>query len=189
MPGFGFDLADIRQARRHPIEYRAAQLEVGDLPAAEHHRHLHLVAVTQELARVACLEVEIVVVDSGTVLHFLELDDVLLLLGGAGRLGFLELELPVVHDLDDGRARSGRHFHEIETAFLRRGERLFDREHSELLAVSGDDADRADPDHAIDAGPLFTIACGQCVCLHGGEKRTGTRPNCRVPVASNAAEA
>ena len=83
----------------------------------------------------AGLEVEVVIVDAGPVLHFLQLDDVLLLLRRPRRLGLLELELPVVHDLDHGRARRRRHFHEIEPAFLRGGERLFDGQDAQLLAV------------------------------------------------------
>ena len=90
----------------------------------------------QELPRVAGLELEVVVVDAGTVLHFLELDDVLLLLGRPRRLGLFELELPVVHDLDHGRARRRRHFHEVQPAFLRRGQRLFDGQDAQLLAVA-----------------------------------------------------
>ena len=71
----------------------------------------------------------------GTVLHFLELDDVLLLLGRPRRLGLLELELPVVHDLDHGGPRRRRDFHQIQPAFLRRRERFVDWQNPELLAV------------------------------------------------------
>src|SRR5882724_7570992 len=116
----GLDFAYVHERRRDPVQHRLAQFQVGDLPAAVHHGHFHLVAVAEELPRVAGLEVEIVVVDPRPVLHFLELDDVLLLLGRPGRLGFLELELPVVHDLDHGRARHRRYFHEIQPTVLGR---------------------------------------------------------------------
>src|SRR3989475_11049499 len=58
------------------------------------YRHLYLVAVREELARVARLEREVVVVDPGTELHFLEMDHVLLLFRRPRRLRLLELELP-----------------------------------------------------------------------------------------------
>src|SRR6478672_4286838 len=90
------DLAHVGQCGGHAIQHGPAQLEVSDLPPAEHHRHLHLVAVSEELPRMAGLELEVVIVDPGPVLHFLELDDVLLLLRRPRRLGLLELELPVV---------------------------------------------------------------------------------------------
>ena len=122
----GFDLADVGEARGHPVEHGLAQLEVRDLPAAVHHRDLDLVPVAQELAGVPGLEVEVVVVDAGPVLHFLQLDDVLLLLRRPRRLRLLELELPVVHDLDDGGPGRRCHFHEIQPAFLGGGQRLLD---------------------------------------------------------------
>src|SRR6476661_2673089 len=178
------DLAHIGQARGHSIQHRLAQLQVRDLPAAEHHGDLHLVSVAQELPRVPGLEVEVVVVDAGPVLHFLELDDVLLLLGSPGRLGFIELELPVVHDLDDGRPRGGRHFHEIQPAFLSGGKGLFDGQHAQLLAGGGDDAHRADADHPIDSYSLFAVVRGQWARLQTKRetsKTTGTRSTDRVP--------
>ena len=78
--GIALDLADVGELRGHPIEHVLAQLRVRDLTAAEHHRHLHLVAFFQESPRVPGLRVEVVIVDARTVLHFLEVNDVLLLL-------------------------------------------------------------------------------------------------------------
>ena len=48
------DLRHIGQRRRDPVHHFPPELRVRDLPPAEHHRHLHLVAVLQETrARVA----------------------------------------------------------------------------------------------------------------------------------------
>src|SRR5580765_5799676 len=57
------DFGDVLQLIRDPVEHRASQINVGHLPAPIHHRHLDLVAVLQELARVPGLEGEVVIVD------------------------------------------------------------------------------------------------------------------------------
>ena len=46
-----------------PVEDFVPQLGMGHLPSAEHHRHLHLVPVEQEAARVTDLGFEVVLVD------------------------------------------------------------------------------------------------------------------------------
>src|SRR5438128_1070644 len=95
------DLGDVLQLVGDAVEHRAPQVDVGHLPAPVHHRHLDLVAVLQELPRVARLEGEVMIVDPRPVFHFLEVDDVLLFLRRPRRLRLLELELPVVHYLRD----------------------------------------------------------------------------------------
>src|SRR5687768_8358398 len=132
-----------------------------DLTAAVHHGDLDLVAVAQELAGVPGLELEVVVVDAGPVLHFLQLYDVLLLLRRPRRLRLLELELPVVHDLDDGRTGGRSHFHEVQPAFLGGGQRLLYGQNAELLTLGPDDPHRTDANHAVDADSFFTLVRGQ----------------------------
>ena len=140
------------------------------LPAAVHHRHLHFVAIGQELAGVTRLEVEVVIVDARTILHFLQVNHVLLFLGGARSLGLLELELPVVHDLDDRRPGERRDFHEIQAPFMRSGQGFIDRQYAQLVAVVRDHAHRTDANLPIDAGArCFAIVVERwqlCVLLH-----------------------
>src|SRR5919112_599347 len=171
--GVGFDLSDIRQTRRYSVEHRLPQLQMRHLPAAEHHGHLDLVAVAQKLAGMPGLEIEVVIVDTRTVLYFLQLNDVLLLLCRPRRLGLLELEFPVVHDLDYRGPSGGSHLHEIQSAFHRRCQSFLDRQNTELLTRCRDHPDWADPDHAIDANPLFTIVRGQ---LHASQDRNKKAP-------------
>jgi len=59
-----------------------------------HHRYLDLVPVLQELARVPSLEREVVIVDPWPVLHFLQMDDVLLFLCRPRRLRLSNLNFP-----------------------------------------------------------------------------------------------
>jgi hypothetical protein len=148
--GQRFHLGHVAQSLRHVRQHLPAQLRVRHLPAAEHHRHFDLIPIAQELARVPGLEVEIMVVDSGAVLHFLELNDVLLFLGRAGGLGFLELELPVVHDLDHGWAGVGGDLYEIKLRVVCQPLGLVGGEDAQLL-VPADDADLGDTDLLVDA--------------------------------------
>src|SRR5438105_14858607 len=48
-----------------PIYDLTSKLGVGDLPAAEHERHLHLVSFLQDLSRVASLGHEVMLLDAG----------------------------------------------------------------------------------------------------------------------------
>ena len=100
------------------------------------------------------LGLKIVIIDAGTVLHFLELDDVLLLFRDPRLLRHFELVLPVVHDADDRGTGSGGDFDEIQPGFFRHPECRVHLENSELRTIGADHADRADADHAIDPHAL-----------------------------------
>ena len=104
---------------RDAIEHGLSELRVGDLPAAKHHRHLDLVLLLEESPGVPRLRVEVMIVDPRPELHFLELDDVLFLLGDASLLRHLELILAVVHDPDHRRSRGRCHFDQIEALLFR----------------------------------------------------------------------
>src|SRR5216683_1685225 len=86
------------------------------------------------------------------------MEDVGVFLGGARKLRLLELELPIVHDLDDGGPGERRDFHEIQAPFVRGGDRFIDRQHSQLVAVVRDHAHRTDADLPIDT-------CARCFAV------------------------
>src|SRR5689334_16525160 len=90
-PPCALDLADVLELLSDAVEHCLAELWMRDLPTAEHHRHLDLVLLLEEAPSVARLRVEVVVVDAGAELHFLQLDDVLLFLGDSSLLRHLEL--------------------------------------------------------------------------------------------------
>src|SRR5881397_1122188 len=69
------DLADVGQLTGDSVEHELTKLGVRDLPTAEHHRDLDLVLFLEEPAGVPRLRFEVVIVDSGSELHFLKLDD------------------------------------------------------------------------------------------------------------------
>src|SRR5690606_15747099 len=112
-----------------------AKLRVGDLPPAEHQRHLDLVFFLEEAARVARFRLEVVILDPRTILHLLEMDHVLLLLRQAGLLGLLELELSEVHDPDDRRTRRWRDLDQVQTSLFRQREGLVHLHDAELAPV------------------------------------------------------
>ena len=73
----------------------------------------------------------------------------------SGLLGLLRgfvLELPVVHDLDDGRLRVGSHLDQIEVGLLRQAQRDLDADDADLLTGGADEADLGHADAVIGAG-------------------------------------
>ena len=101
------------------------------LAAAEAHDDLHLVAVADEFEHGAHLDVVIMIVDAGTQLDLLDLDDLLLLAGSAEALLLLVFVLAEIEDLADGGIGLGGDLDQIEAGFDGAGERL----------VAGDDPD------------------------------------------------
>src|SRR3954471_11816438 len=144
-----------------------------DLAATEHHGHLYLVFLLKKPPSVARLRFEVMIIDARTELHFLQLDDVLLLLRDAGLLGHLELVLAVVHDADDRRACSRRHFDKIEPCFLGHTHRDIHFEYAELRSIRADDADRADANLPIDSHPLCGVLNRRC-SPEGKKQKTRT---------------
>jgi hypothetical protein len=120
------DFGDICQVRGDSFYNREAEFGVSDLSPAKHQRHFHLVAFTEEPARMPSLGVEVVVLDPRAELHFLEFDDVLLLFRDACLLGLFKLELAVVHDPDDGGTRGRCDFNQIESGFFGQCHRSID---------------------------------------------------------------
>src|SRR4051812_40729188 len=121
-----------------------------DLSTTEHHGDFHLVLLDQEPSGVSGLGIEVVLADAGPVLHFLQFDHVLLLLGLSRLLRHLELVLAVVHDADDRRTCCWSHFDKIESRFLRLAERRVHVHDAELRTIGADDANWRDADLAID---------------------------------------
>lgn len=141
-----FDFGHIGQLDGDAINDLPAQLRMCDLTTAEHQGDFDLVALFQKTPGVARFRFKIVVINSRTVLHFLEMDDVLFFLGLPRLLGLLELELAEVHDPDDWRPCSCCNFDEIQPLLDSLGQRYVYFHDAKLTAVSADDADWADPD-------------------------------------------
>jgi len=124
------DDRDVLQLRLDTAQDGLADLAMGDLAAAEHDRHARLVALGEELADGLGLEGVVVLLGLGPELHFLELDDRLLLLRLVRLLLGLVLELAVVHDLADRRLRHRRDLDQVEAELLGLGESGLEGDHS-----------------------------------------------------------
>lgn len=117
-----------------------------DLSTAKHERDLHFIAFFEKAARMARFCLEVMVIDSRTVLHFLEMDDVLFFLGLARLLGLFKLEFSEVHDADDGWSCRGSDFNQIQPKFDGLRQRYVDLHDAKLTAIGPNHADWADPD-------------------------------------------
>jgi hypothetical protein len=90
-------------------------------------------------------------------LDFFEVDDMLLLLGLFGFLGFFVLELPVIHDLAYGRFGIRSDLDQIVACVDGALERLRNGNNSQLLAVLTDNADLRYPYPVINTGGIFFL--------------------------------
>ena len=107
------------------------------------------------------LDLEVMIIDEGSILDLLDRDLMLVFLGGPRALGLLVLPPAKVHQLDDDGARVGRDLHEVEALVAGKVPGFFDRHDAELFAVGADQSDRADADLVIDARSsllAFTVA-------------------------------
>ena len=68
-----FDLGAGRQLLGDLVEDLLSELGMGHLPATEHDRDLHFVALVEEVGDLASLGVEVAAADLGAVLHLLDL--------------------------------------------------------------------------------------------------------------------
>src|SRR5262245_14746082 len=100
-PRVALNRRDIQHVLCHAIQQPAAELGMNHLPPAEPDRDLGLVPVLEKTPDVSRLELKVVLVRLRAHLHFLDLDDCLLLTGVLRAAALLVLELPEVHDPAD----------------------------------------------------------------------------------------
>lgn len=121
------NLGDILKLFNKLFEHLHALVLVDNIAPTELDIGPYLVAVFEEAAGVAGLEVEVVVVGAGAEPNLLQLGMVLLF----ALLFFLFLllvpVLPVVHDFANRRIRLWCNFYEVQFLFARHGERFFNR--------------------------------------------------------------
>ena len=132
------------------LQQPEAQLGAVLLTTAEHDRDLDLVAGPQEPHDVTLLGLVVVRVDLRTKLHLLDDHVRLVPTRLTGLLGVLVLELPVVHELADGRLALRRDLDQVEVGLLGELQGLVGRDDADGLAVGSDESDLGNPDPVVD---------------------------------------
>src|SRR5258706_6223803 len=150
--GRALHLGDVLEGEGEAVHDPAAHLDVGELPAPEHHVDLDLVPLHEELAGPAELHVEVVLVGLGAEADLLDLHGVGLLPALLLLLLPLVLVLPVIHDLRHGRPGVRGDLHEVEPSLPRHPHRPVGRHDADLLALMVDEANLADADPLVHAG-------------------------------------
>ena len=124
-----------------PLQQLPSDVGMGHLAATETNGDLDAVAVGDELLRVPELRVEIADVDARRHADFLDLHNVLILLGLLLPLALLELELAVVHQLAHGGHGLRRDLHQVQSLLISDPQGLGGRHDAQLGAVITDQAD------------------------------------------------
>src|SRR6266699_1459236 len=145
------DLGQRGEVAADALEQLAAELLVGELPAAEAQGDLDLVALLEEPPDRAHFHVVIVIVNHGPELDLLDLDDLLLFARLGGLLLLLVLEFAVVEDFADRGGLVGDDLDEVQPRFGGDGERVADRHDAVVLSLLIDQLHLADANLIIDA--------------------------------------
>ena len=129
------------------------------LAAAEANGDLDLVAFLKEPQHVAQLDLVVAHVGDGAELHFLDLDLLLLLLGGLRLLLGFELELAVIHDAADRRIAVGLDLDQVHARFLRQCQRFVTGQDTELFRFGTDDTHPRHTDFQVTTIALVVGGC------------------------------
>src|SRR5215216_1442859 len=146
------DRGQLAEVLREAVEDHLPALGVGHLAAAEHDRHLDLVARLEEALDVALLGVVVVLRDLRAELDLPHVDLRLVLARGLLLLVLLVLVLRVVEHAADRRLRLGRHLDEVEIALLRIAEGLLRLHDADLLTRLVDEPDLGHTYALVDPG-------------------------------------
>ncbi len=133
--GFGLDA----------LEHPEAEFLMGHFAATEAQDELDLVALVEEAAHGLHLRLVIMVVNAGTQLDFLDLDDLLLLAGLGGLFLLVETEFSVIENFADRRIGVGDDFHQIEPVFFRQAQSFDNVDHPAILAFRIDQPGNSRP--------------------------------------------
>src|SRR5690606_6865830 len=163
--GPGFDHDVFAQVGLDPLQHAAAELLVAHFTATEADVDLDLVAILQEAAHLAHLDLVVAVVGHRAELDFLDLNLLRLLLGLVGALLRLEPELAEVHDLADRRIRVGLDLDQVQALFFGHGKGLVARKHADHLAIR---ADHAHAGHADFEVPAVLLVRGTDIAISVG---------------------
>src|SRR5262249_14488285 len=153
-------LRDVGDLPGDAIQHGAAELGVRDGASAEEDGDLHAMTLTEEVANVTDLEIDVMTAGLGPELHFLQLAGGVLLARRLRLLLLRVLVLPVVHDPAHGRIRGGRDLDQVELLLIGDALGVRRRHHAELRPIAVDHADLAGADLLVDADSLLDLRYG-----------------------------
>jgi hypothetical protein len=104
------------------------------------------------------LEVVVMIFDSRSKLDLFYRNVVLFFLGVTSSALSLVLELPVIHQLHDGRSGFGSDFDQVKAPILCEVARFFDGNDTDLAAHFVNQTDRTDPDLIVHADSLLAYS-------------------------------
>ena len=133
------------------FEHLPSEVGVGHLASTEEDRGLYLVALVQEAQHVILLELVIMFIDVDAELHFLDGDDLLVLLGRALLLLFLVEKLAIVLNAANRRVGGSGNLYQVKATFTGDFERFKRLHDAELGTVLVDNADFAGANALISA--------------------------------------
>src|SRR5699024_2146899 len=148
--GAGLDVPGLGDVVRQSLEEPEPELGPRLLTATEHDRHLDLGALLQETDDVPLLGLVVMRVDLGPELLLLDHGLLLVLPGLALFLRLLVLELAVVHDLGDRRARVRRDLDQVQVGLQGQSKSILDANDPDLLAPGADESDFGDTASFVD---------------------------------------
>jgi len=154
---FLFDLNQFAQVVAHSFEHTHPEVLVGHFAAPEAQRDFGLVALLDEAAQIAQLDLVIALVGPGPEFDFLDLDDFLARAGFLLALLFLVFEFAVIHQAAHGRIGRGGNFHQVNVVFLGQRQRVGSPVDAKLLAFHANQANFVDADFTVDT--LFFFGC------------------------------
>src|SRR6476469_6022504 len=163
----------LAQVALDPVGHLATELLMAHLTAAETDVDLDLVALFQEAAHVAQLDLVVALIGYRAELHFLDFDLLGLLLGEVRLLLQFEFELAEIHDPADRRIRVRLDLDQVEAFFLGLRKRLVARQHADHFAIAADHAHARYADLVVLAVLLFR---GTDVAISGVERAGRERP-------------
>src|SRR6516162_1132859 len=142
------------EVRGNPVEELATDVLVHHLTATEPQGYLGLISFVKEAGEITQLDLVIRLARTGAKLHFLDLNLLLLALGGVGLLVLLEQEFAVIHDAHHRWLGGRRYLDKIEFCSRRHLQGVVARHHSGLRPIGPDHTQLRRTDFFVAPHPL-----------------------------------
>ena len=131
-----------------------SQFRVGVFPSSKPHSNLYFVPITNELPYSPLFYIKVMYVRSWTHFDLFDLNNGLFFPGFLGLFALLVLELPVIHETNNGWPGLWSNLHEVEFQLRCKPPRFLDRLDTDLTTIRVDEANLFDSNLFVDPGLL-----------------------------------